>query len=94
MFKMVLDVGKGMVGVYGKVLPGCFKYVVGAEVLVETVRRVELRPASVTRIPVTVRGDPKWCWILEPGFLDCRYFLPNAVMRPSKEGHVWVINDA
>ena len=27
MFKMVLDVGKGMVGVNGEVLPGCFKYV-------------------------------------------------------------------
>ena len=24
MFKMILDVGKGMVGVNGKVLPGCF----------------------------------------------------------------------
>ena len=33
MFKMILDVGKGMVGVNGKVLPGCFKYVGGAEVL-------------------------------------------------------------
>ena len=46
MFKMVLDVGKGMVGVNGKVLPGCFKYVGGAEVPlypVETVRRVEDR---------------------------------------------------
>ena len=32
MFKMILDVGKGMVGVNGKVLPGCFKYVGGAEV--------------------------------------------------------------
>ena len=30
MFKMILDVGKGMVGVNGKVLPGCFKYVGGA----------------------------------------------------------------
>ena len=29
MFTMVLDVGKGMVGVNGKVLPGCFKYVGG-----------------------------------------------------------------
>ena len=67
MFKMVLDVGKGMVGVNGKVLPGCFKYVGGAEVPhypVETVRRVELEPSSVTKIPVTVKGDPKGCWIL------------------------------
>ena len=32
LFKMVLDVGKGMVGVNGKVLPGCFKYVGGAQV--------------------------------------------------------------
>ena len=32
MFKMVLDVGKGMVGVNGKVLTGRFKYVGGAEV--------------------------------------------------------------
>ena len=41
-----------MSGVNGKVLPGCFiKYVGGAEVRlypVETVRRVELGPASVT----------------------------------------------
>ena len=32
MFEMVLDVGKGMVGVNGKVLPGCFNYMGGAEV--------------------------------------------------------------
>ena len=54
MFKMVLDVGKGMVGVNGKVLPGCFKYVGWAEVplySVETVCRVELEPSSVTNIP-------------------------------------------
>ena len=91
MFKMILDVGKGMVGINGKVLPGCFKYVGGAEVPlypVETVRRVELEPSSVTKIPVTVKGDPKGCWILEPGFPDCRFFMP------SKEGYVWVINDA
>ena len=97
MFKMILDVGKGMVGVNGKVLPGCFKYVGGAEVSlypVETVRRVELEPSSVTKIPVTVKGDPKGCWILEPGFPDCRFFIPSAVMGPSKEGYVWVINDA
>ena len=59
MFKMILDVGKGMVGVNGKVLPGCFKYVGGAEVPlypVETVRRVELEPSSVTKIPDTVKG--------------------------------------
>ena len=75
MFKMVLDIGKGMVGVNGKMLPGCFKYVGGAEVPlypVETDRRVELGPASVTKIPVTVKGDPKGCWILEPGFPDYR----------------------
>ena len=67
MFKMILDVGKGMVGVNGKVLPGCFKYVGGAEVPlypVETVRRVELEPSSVTKIPVTVKGDPKGYWSL------------------------------
>ena len=96
MFKMILDVGKGMVGVNGKVLPGCFKYVGGAEVPlypVETVRRVELEPSSVTKIPVTVKGDPKGCWILESGFPDCRFFMPSAVMGPSKEGYVWVIND-
>ena len=43
MFKMILDVGKCMVGVNGKMLPGCFKYVGGAEVPlypVETVRGV------------------------------------------------------
>ena len=76
MFKMVLDVGKGMLEVNGKVLTWCFKYVGGAEVplyLVETVRRVELGPASITKVPVTVRGDPKGCWILEPGFPDCRF---------------------
>ena len=91
MFKMILDVGKGMVGVNGKVLPGCFKYVGGAEVPlypVETVSRVELEPSSVTKIPVTVKGDPKGCWVLEPGFPDCWFFMP------SKEGYVWVINDA
>ena len=87
--KMVLDVGKGMVGVNGKVPPGCCKYVGGAEVPlypVKTVRRVELGQASVTKISVTVKGDPKGCWILELGFPDCRFFMPSAVMGPSKEG--------
>ena len=28
------------------------------------------------------------------GFPDCRFFMPNAVMGPSKEGYVWVINAA
>ena len=93
---MILDVGKGMVGVNGKVLPGCFKYVGGVEVplySVETARRVELEQSSVTKIPVTVKGDQKGCWILEPGFPDCRFFMPSAVMGPSKEGYVWAIND-
>ena len=97
MFKLILDVGKGMVGINGKVLPGCFKYVGWAEVplyQVETVRRVELEPSSVIKIPVTVKGDPKGCWILEPGFPDCRFFMPSTVMGPSKEGYVLVINDA
>ena len=60
----------------------------------ETVCRVDLELSSVTKIPVTVKGDPKWCWILELGFPDCRFFMPSAVMGPSKEGYVWVINDA
>ena len=55
---------------------------------------MELGPSSVTQLSSTVRGDPKGCWILEPGFSDCRVFMPSAVMGPSKEGHVWVINDA
>ena len=52
-----------MVGVNGKVLPGCFKYVGGVEVSlypVETIRRVELGPAS----------DPKGCWILNTYYED------------------------
>ena len=92
MFKMVLDVGKGMVGVNGKVLPGCFKYVGGEEVPlypVETVCGVELGLSSVT-----VKGGAKGCWILDPGFPDCRFFMSSAVMGSSKEGYVWVINDA
>ena len=50
---MVLDIGKGMVGVNRKVLSLCFKYVGGAEVplySLGTVHRVELGPASVTKI--------------------------------------------
>ena len=46
---MVLDVGKGMVGVNGKLQPGCFKYVGGAKVPlypVETVSRVESESSS------------------------------------------------
>ena len=60
MFKIVLDVGKGMVGVNGKVLPECFKYVGGAEVPlypVETVRGVGVVVSQ--KILVTVKGDPK-----------------------------------
>ena len=35
-----------------------------------------------------LKGDAKGSWILESGFYDCRFFMP------SKEGYVWVINDA
>ena len=60
MFKIVMDVGKGMVGVNRKVLPWRFKYVGGVPLYpVETVRRVELEPSSLTKLPVTVKGDPK-----------------------------------
>ena len=80
-----------MVGVNGKVLTGCFKYMGGAEVPlypVEAVRRVELNTASVTKIQFTVKGDPKGCWMLEPGLPDCWFFIPCAVIGPSKEGYV------
>ena len=73
-------------------MPGCFKYVGGAELPlypVEKVLREELGPASVT-----VKRDPKGCWILDTGFPDCRFFIPSAVMGPSKERYVWFINDA
>ena len=60
----------------------------------DTVRRVELGPASLTQILVTIRGDPKVCWILEPAFSDCMFFMPSVVMGPSKDGYIWVINDA
>ena len=86
MFQIVLDVEKVMVGVNGKVLLLCLKYVRGVEVPlypVEMVCRVKLGPTSVT-----VRGDPKGCWILEPGFPDYSFFMPSAVMGPSKHGHV------
>ena len=77
-----------MVGVNRKMLSGCFKYVGSVEVSfypVETVRRVELEPSSVTKIPVTVKGNPKGCWTLQPGFPDCRFFMPSAVMGQSKK---------
>ena len=45
--------------------------------------RVELGTASVT-----VKKESKRVLDTGAGFPDCRYFMP------SKEGHVWVINDA
>ena len=57
MFKMILDVGKGMVGANEKVLPGCFKYVGGAEV--ETVRRVELEPSLSQKFQSQLKGIQK-----------------------------------
>ena len=54
---------------------------------------MELEPSSVTKIPVIVKGDPKGCWILELGIPDCRFFMPSAVMGPSKKGYVWVFID-
>ena len=53
-----------------------FKYVGLEEAplyLVETVCKVEFGQSAVTKIPDTVRGDPNGCWILEPGFPDCRF---------------------
>ena len=41
---------------------------------VETVCRVELGVASVTKIPVTVRVDPKEYGILESCFPDCSFY--------------------
>ena len=45
---------------------------------VETSRRIELETASVTKIPV------------QPGFLDCRYFMPSAVMVINVEDKMYV----
>ena len=54
-----------------------------------------MEPSSVTKIPVTVKGDPKECWILEPGFPDCRFFIAKCCNGAQvKQGYVWVINDA
>ena len=83
MAELVLDAGKGMVGVNGKMLPGCFKYMGGAEVPHYRWKQfVEWSWGwSVTKFQ-------SQCWILEPGFPS------SVVMGTSKEGYVWVINDA
>ena len=80
-----------MVGVNGKVLPGCLKYVGRRRYRFTRWKRFveSWGPASGT-----VRGDPKACWILGPDFPDCRFYMPSVVMGPSKEEYVWVINDA
>ena len=36
--------------------------------------------ASVTKMHVTDKGDPKGGWLLELGFPDCVFFMPSAVM--------------
>ena len=49
----------------------------------------------VTKIPVTVRGDPKRCWILEPCFPNCNFFYGKCMLYWGQlRVIVWVINDA
>ena len=59
LFKMIIDLDKGIMEVNGKVLPGRLKYVGGEEVPLypaTSVREVVLEPESVSRIGIRLGG--------------------------------------
>ena len=97
LFKMVIDLDKGIVGVNGKVLPGRLKYVGGEEIPLypaRSVGEVRLEPESVSRIQIRLEGKPQGELILEPGFPDCRFFMPSVVLEGEGVGQIWVVNDS
>ena len=100
LFKMVLDLNKGVVGVGHKVIPGNFKYVGGDQVPLypmRTINQIQLTPESVSKVEIAISGAPKGQVIVETGFPDCRFFMPATVLEcepGSQTKEVWLINDS
>ena len=100
LFKMVLDLNKGVVGVGHKVIPGKFKYVGGDQVPLypmRTINQIQFTPGSVSKVEIVIRGAPKGQVIVETGFPDCRFFMPATVLEcepGSQTKEVWLINDS
>ena len=75
MFKIVLGVGKGMVGVNGKVMLVCLNMWEGRKYRFTLWKQsVEWSWGRRQSQKFQSQGIQKgYCWILEPGFPDCRF---------------------
>ena len=76
LFKMVVDLNKGVVGVGHSVVAGKLKYVGGQRVPLypmRTVRRLKLKPEMAMLVRVNIEGGAQGEVVLEPGFPDCRF---------------------
>ena len=83
LFKMVVDLNKGVVDVGHSVVAGKLKYMGGERVPLypmQTVRRLKLKPEMAMLVRVNIEGGAHGEVVLEQSFLDCRFFLPSTVV--------------
>ena len=92
LFKMVVDLNKGVVGVGHSVVAEKLKYVGGQRVPLypmRTVRRLKLKPEMAMLVRVNIEGGAQGEVVLEPGFPDCRFFMPSTVVDCASGGRTW-----
>ena len=100
LFKMVVDLNKGVVGVGHSVVAGKLKYVGGQRVPLypmRTVRRLKLKPEMAMLVRVNIEGGAQGEVVLEPGFPDCRFFMPSTVVDCAsgwEDLGIWLLNDS
>ena len=100
LFKMVVDLNKGVVGVGHSVVAGKLKYVGGERVPLypmRTVRRLKLKPEMAMLVRVNIEGGAQGEVVMEPSFPDCRFFMPSTVMDCAsgwEDLGVWLLNDS
>ena len=100
LFKMVVDLNKGVVGVGHSVVAGKLKYVGGERVPLypmRTVRRLKLKPEMAMLVRVNIEGGAQGEVVMEPSFPDCRFFMPSTVVDCAsgwEDLGVWLLNDS
>ena len=100
LFKMVVDLNKGVVGVGHSVVAGKLTYVGGQRVPLypmRTVRRLKLKPEMAMLARVNIQGGAQGEVVLEPSSPDCRFFMPSTVVDCAsgwEDLGIWLLNDS
>ena len=100
LFKMVVDLNKGVVGVGHSVVAGKLKHVGGQRVPLypmRTVCRLKSKPEMAMLVRVNIEGGAQGEVVLEPSFPDCRFFMPSTVVDCASRWEdlgIWLLNDS